>query len=126
MTEMTGADHAILGTLMAFAVGVVKIIERLVDRFADKKKKEGNGHTNGHSSTLDPQVSQAIKEIHDVVQLRDGDGVPLVYWPRSQMETQKEMAKSLVDINRGQDKMVDRLERVGDSLEEIANNTRNK
>lgn len=126
---MTGSDHALLGALMAMSVGLVKIIERLVDWMVEKKKKRledeeraakgTNGHSNGHSAKLDEETAVALKEIHGIVSLKDQDGVPLVYWPRSQIATQKEIAETLCDINRSQDKMVDRLET-------IATNTRQK
>lgn len=112
-----------MGMLLALALAVVKLLEKgaewAITRFKARKKdgedEHTNGHTNGHSAKLDAETAQALKEIHDIVQLRDGDGVPLVYWPRSQIETQKEIAKSLTELNRSNDKIVDRLETISDN-----------
>lgn len=107
-----------MGALLALAVGVVKLLEKLTEWGFGKmrsRKNAANGHTNGHSSHLDTETALVLKEIHGIVSIRDHDGVPLVYWPRSQIETQKEIAETLRDISRSNDKMVDRLEQVVDN-----------
>lgn len=113
-----------VGALLALAIGVVRLVEtfaqwaykKWVKRAEEDAEGTGtNGHRNGHSAKLDPETALALKEIHDTVTLKDSDGVPLVYWPRSQIDTQKDIAKTLQDISRSQDKMVDRLQTIVDN-----------
>lgn len=111
-----------VGMLLALAIGTVKLLEKVVEwgitKIKEKRSKKGsNGHSNGngHSHSLDAKTIQALKEMHDIVQLRDSDGVPMVYWPRSQVDIQKEIVSTLHDINRSQDRMVDRLDQIADN-----------
>lgn len=118
---MMAHDDTTVAMLIALAMGLMKVLEKFAEWAMSKMKKDKG--TNGHSAKLDPETAMALKEIHDIVQLKDSDGVPLVYWPRSQTETQKEMAETLRDISRAQDKTVDRLELVADRLGDIVKNT---
>lgn len=84
---MSETDPAITATLMAVALGLVKILEALVS-FGFKKlmgKLEGQTSSQPALVQLTPEVSQMIRDVHVVATRANSDGLMLVYGPRSEI-----------------------------------------
>jgi hypothetical protein len=131
--EMTGSDHALLGALMAMSVGLVKIIERVVDWAVAKKKKKleddedaerqnSNGHRPFVIVQLDPEASRMImntnnkiNQVSDIIAKIDSNGIPMVYTPRAMVGAQEKLADEMKDLTNGQQLILREIDR---SLEE--------
>src|SRR3990167_1331946 len=108
-------------TVIALVGGVVvlvEVVETLVVRFLGDKKETS---TNGQSSVVrfDPEVAAIIREtssrvhrIFDVNEAKDADGAPMVYFPRSLIETQERMVDVLRQIVAQQERLVEAIERI--------------
>lgn len=79
-------DDTTVAALIGLMWGLVKIIEKGVNWAISKKK----GHVASAIVQLDPQASAAlvqilarVEKIEETVSVKDQDGIPLIYFPRS-------------------------------------------
>jgi hypothetical protein len=105
MSLETG-DHAMIATAMAIALGLVKALESLITWAV--KRSRGKVETarvelGSEPSRMIRETYEATGKIGEIVSLRDGDGVPLVYTPRSALETNVKMAEAIRDLSRDQE-----------------------
>lgn len=114
--EMTGGDHALLATMMALAMGLVKVLEKLADYLMGKKSKE-------IKAVLDEETARALRDTNDrmhhtdeIVSLRDNDGIPMVYTPRSYLDNQLRMAEALRDVSRESQSTSEKIDEILRSL----------
>lgn len=98
---MDAHDHVSIGAITAGAIGLVKIMESLVS-WASKKVRPGK---EKQEVTLAVEPSRMLRETYEhashvsnIVSLRDGDGIPMVYTPRSALQNQLKMAEAIRDI----------------------------
>jgi hypothetical protein len=121
---MDGSDQAILAAAMAVAVGLVKVVEKLVDWLAKKSRNaKGEGVT---VVSLDPETSRVVRETHElsenvarVIERTDYDGVPMVYTPRSIVGNQLKMAEAIRELSHAQDRVHESQEEIDRKLDEI-------
>jgi hypothetical protein len=125
-------DDATIAGLLALAIGLIKVIEVLVI-WGMKKMKSGREGANGHVTLvqLDPSTSQALKEIlekvhdvHQISQVKDQDGIPMMYSSRSNNENVKQIALCLRDVSHCQERIVEKLDKMNDKLETISDNSK--
>jgi len=103
-------ENAILiSSSLAIALGLVKIIERLLDGYLDKR----NGKT--FRCGMLSGYGDAITKIAEIQGRVDDDGIPLCYSPRSILDTQDKILDSIQEIVRTQERtagILDRMQRV--------------
>lgn len=113
--------------LIAVAIGLVKIIEKLVE-WTIKKMSPNNERM---SVVLDTETLKLLHETYtksaiatEIMVLKDTDGVPMVYTPRSIPDDLRQTALLLRDISYTQQKLLDRLEALDDRVEDVQSTQR--
>ncbi len=119
MDPTSGGSHALLATLMALAVGLVKVLEKLADWFMKRGKEEKAMVI----ASLDAEASRMVREtyeknsaVHQVVSRTDNDGIPMVYTPRSYLDNQLRMAEALRDVAKNTDSNAEKIDEILRSL----------
>lgn len=83
---MTETDPTVQASLLAVALGIVKIIEAAVT-WAAKRYFPGQASQQPTPVVhLSPEVSQKMFEVHGIVARTNSDGGPLVYGPRQEVK----------------------------------------
>lgn len=119
MDPTSGGSHALLATMMALAVGLVKVIEKLTDWLMKRGKEDKSTVV----ASLDSEASRMVREtyekgtdVHQVVSRTDNDGVPLVYTPRSYLDNQLRMAEALRDVSKESASTAKKIDEILSSL----------
>lgn len=119
MDPTSGGSHALLATLMALAVGLVKVLEKV----ADWLMKRGKDDKATVVASLDAEASRMVREtyekngdVHQVISRTDNDGVPLVYTPRSYLDNQLRMAEALRDVSKESESTAKKIDDILASL----------
>jgi hypothetical protein len=95
----------VLAAIVAIVVAFSKIIEVILSKALPQK------------SILTDLEREWLKSIHEVHARTDQDGTPLVYMPRTFLEIQRDLQKTLVQIVNDQGKIAAILERMDKRLE---------
>ena len=108
--------------LIALAIGLVKIVEKLVEWVIKKMSPDGGKNV----VQLDPEMSRMVQETHarvvvmaDTMSVKDGDGVPMVYSSRVIADDVRSTAMILKDISYTQQKLLDRLESLDERVSDV-------
>lgn len=116
---MDASEHALLAGAMAIAVGLVKIIEKAFDWLTSRKDRETK-------AVIDVETARALRETNDrvhhsdeIISLRDNDGIPMVYTPRSYLDNQLKMSEAIRDMSDAHDHTTSELERTNKKIDEI-------
>lgn len=121
-------SSVLVASLIALAVGLVKVVERLIDWAMKRKKQEQHKQVEHNNMVLklDDTISKMFVEDHahintmlDVMSVRDGQGVPLVYTPRSIMDEQRQMSMLLGQISASQSRLAETQDRMMDSQSKL-------
>ena len=100
-------------------VFAILIIDRFVTLVIKLREKKGNGNGSGTETVKDIKAividtNNKAASIHELTNRIDGDGVPMVYTPRSIVESQKKTAEAqeqtarhLSEVVRVQKQMAD-------------------
>jgi len=118
---MDAADHAIITSAMAIALVIVKILERSVDWITKKLTKEKEGGVSRVELAAEPsrmirETYEQTKHADEILSVRDGDGIPMVYTPRSALDNQLKMAEALRDMGRD---TVSSQEQISKKIDEV-------
>lgn len=110
--------------------GLMKLISVLVDKFGNGTKSNSilpkdllEAISDVHSEIKEKKCGlteiqgQELKMLHDLHNIKDADGTPLWYVPRSWAVTQKETVDKLHLITETQFKIVDAVSRLERKLE---------
>jgi hypothetical protein len=126
MIPMELADSAALAATVSIAVGLMKIIEHLIDKNfkKDSEKKEEKKETERKvvisvDSALGEILSQnaeKINDIHKVMSKTDNDGSPLVYSSRTSLDLVRTIAAMLHEVSINQERLAKTLEKLEDKL----------
>ena len=120
-------DALYIGAVLALALySLIKIIETLIKKVITKKEEMSSEHKDcalniknsidkiykriEEDSLLTEDERDWLKYLYDLLEKTDKDGIPLCYFPRSYIESQKEMIKVLNNISLWQEKMTYILE----------------
>lgn len=103
---LDASDHAMIATAMAIALGLVKALESLITWAV--KRTRGKEETTKVELATEPsrmirETYEKTNKIEETVNLRDGDGIPMVYTPRSSLANQVKMAEAIRDLSHSQD-----------------------
>lgn len=118
---MDTGDHAMIGMAMAIALGLVKALESLIT-WAVKRSKNGGKEEvtkvelGSEPSRMIRETYESTKHVDEIISLRDHDGVPMVYTPRSALENQLKMAEALRDLSRD---TVSRQDAISKKIDEV-------
>lgn len=98
-------ETAGIAGLIALAIGLSKIIEKLIDRFVPKKH---------HDEVIsDPRITRVVS----ILEAHDQNGVPLVYSPRMLVDQQTKMAELMAKSASSLEKIADQLDGINDHLD---------
>jgi hypothetical protein len=95
----------VLAAIVAIVVAFSKVIEVILSKAMPQK------------SILTDIEREQLKSIHEVHARTDQDGTPLVYMPRTFLEIQRDLQKTLAQIVTDQGKIALILERLDKRLE---------
>jgi hypothetical protein len=102
--SMNASDHALFTSAMAIALVLVKVLEKCFDWVT---KRVSGGKDGATKVELGDEPSRMIRETYEqskhtdeIVSIRDNDGIPMVYTPRSSLENQLKMAEALRDMSK--------------------------
>lgn len=117
------SEHAANGGMIALALGLVKLLEHLITWITKKAKGEEREKTvvvelGPEPSRMLREVYEATQDIRQVTELKDNDGVPLVFTPRSMIQTQ--MAAALRDVDRKTDEIAESVEQISRDIKKGA------
>ena len=120
-------SEATIAGLLALALGLVKVVE-IFGTWAMKKMSPAKSEKSSEKVVvvqLDAEVSRMIRDTHDrvhtmheVTNVRDHDGIPLVYSSRTTGENVSAVAAAVRDISSSQEKIVDVLKDLDEKVEE--------
>jgi hypothetical protein len=101
-----------------------KIIEMLITKLLNKKDENG---ICKHNCNFNDDLRSKLNDIHksserqtrvcEMLEQKDGDGIPLAFYPRSYNDIQKDMKKSLDTICMNSKKQIDILQRIEKNFE---------
>ena len=109
------SDTLTVTALVTVAVALTKVIEILIGKLFNKN---GSSHTNGNGSN--GNGNHKIDAVIAWQNVRDQNGVPMGYFPRSIIDTQEKIASSLHESLVLQGKVIDELSRVTNSIERFS------
>lgn len=116
-----GATHA---GLIALALAVVKVLEVAIGALA--KKMSPSKDEKVTVVQFDPEVSRMIKATHDrvhtmheVTNVKDHDGIPLVYSSRTVGEHVTATAAAVKDNSVKLDRLEDKVDENNDKLNDV-------
>lgn len=105
---METSDHATIGAVITLALGVVKAAEAFIN-WLIKKSRGKEAAARALTVDLSTEPARMLREtyeranrIDDVMSLKDRDGIPMVYTPRSFIDTQSRVAEAIRDLGTGQ------------------------
>jgi hypothetical protein len=123
----------IMFTLIVLSLSLVKLLDVLVKKILPKKQilsdeeldvlKRNNEmlnsitHKVSEESLLTNQEQEWLKNLHNLHDKTDKDGIPLWYVPRSFIDTQKEVIQILSNISKLQEKTTYVLESILKKIE---------
>jgi hypothetical protein len=124
---ITSVEGSVLISLIALALILAKLVEKLVSKFLKGKQKVlseeeyekiksiENKLKIVHAKiedkpTLTDEQNNMLKDLIDLHSKTDSDGIPLHYFPRSFIETQKDIVDVLSEISSHQEKTTYLLE----------------
>jgi uncharacterized protein YaaN involved in tellurite resistance len=130
------SENSILVPLVTLAVILAKVIESLISKFLPQKNKIlseeeyekiksiENKIKVIHAKiedkpTLNDDQNSMLKELYDLHSKTDADGIPLHYFPRSFIETQKDIVEVLQEISSHQEKTTYLLESLMKKIEKV-------
>lgn len=139
---MTGTDTAILLALIPVFVTLVKIVEYLIKKLLPSKgntlsEKETERITGIENTlktiqqkvedkpSLTTDQNSMLKDLYDLHSKTDADGIPLHYFPRSFIESQKDIVDVLQEISNHQERTTYLLEALIKNLDKIENKIEN-
>lgn len=123
-------NPTVLVMLVALSLALVRIIERLIDGFINKKRNNGKVSIapprTGGCNGMTPEEHAALMRLDEMHSQRDKDGIPLWYVPRSMNASMAEFAKimdkiavRLRDVVKAQEIMNKRMDRWEDQTGRI-------
>ncbi|MHB8407976.1 MAG: hypothetical protein ACYDHY_07835 [Acidiferrobacterales bacterium] len=86
------SDHASIGALVGLILTIVKVVEKTIDHFVDKKKAK-----QPILLQLDPEASRLIGEVHAIVAKEDADGGRRIYVPIRTIEQVEQLHRHVVN-----------------------------
>jgi ABC-type transporter Mla subunit MlaD len=116
---MNATDHALLAGAMALAMGLVKVLEKVFDWASNRKGKEIKAVLDGDTARTLRETNEQVRHTSDIIGLRDNDGIPMVYTPRSYLDNQLKMTEALRDLSQNQDTTTSQLEATNKKIDEI-------
>lgn len=106
--DVAGSDPITLGAVVMAAItlagGLLKLVDKLVDRFIPKKDPY-SGHVE-EGQRVEKKVDLLL-EWHNA---KDVNGLPLGYFPRSMVEDQKRIAEILQEVSEQMERVADKLD----------------
>lgn len=124
-------DPFFLGSVAASAfagmVGVEVIKKLLMDKIfpaqdfnpEDRELLKSNSQAISTLNTLVPALAEKVKALYELHDIKDQDGIPLVFAPRSWNETQKENLDITKDLVHSQKETAKALEGVTKIVEKL-------
>jgi ABC-type transporter Mla subunit MlaD len=104
---------------MALAMGLVKVLEKVFDWASNRKGKEIKAVLDGDTARTLRETNEQVRHTSDIIGLRDNDGIPMVYTPRSYLDNQLKMTEALRDLSQNQDTTTSQLEATNKKIDEI-------
>jgi len=128
MEFFTTDNPTVLIMLVALAMALVRIIERLIDNLVKRRngKKSLTPRPAAGCNGLTPEEHAALIRLDEMHSQKDEDGVPRWYFPRSVVksmdgiaETMDRIAVRLRDVVKAQEVMNKRMDRWEDTTTRI-------
>ena len=117
--------------LLQLGVGgifAVMIIRSFIE-YTKATKKNGNGRSGTETEkdikAIVVDTNDRAKAIHNTCSRADGDGIPMVYTPRSMVECQKEIVRTQERIALSQERMVEAHKQMAETIKSINGKIRN-
>ena len=119
-------QEATIAGLLALAMGLLKVLEVFGGWLVKKMSPDKEGSEKKVVVVqLDPEVSRLIHDthdkvirLHDINNVKDHDGIPLVYSSRTMAENVSAVAAAVRDVSSSQEKIVDVLKELDDKVED--------
>ncbi len=110
---------------VAIIQGIFKFAEHLIAKYGSKSGSESEDRISNKdvleaivaNCGLTDRQSEQLKLLYDQHNVKDSDGMPLWYVPRSWAETQKEIVSELRSLAETQHKTLDIIERLEKRLD---------
>lgn len=123
-------QEAIIAGLFALALGLVKVVEvsiaMIAKRVSGTKSEKVDKIDRVVVVQLDPEVSRLIRDthdrvhtLHDIVNVKDHDGVPMVYSSRTMAENVTLIAAAMKDVSSSQERLADVMEKIEDKVDDL-------
>ena len=115
--ETTGIVIIVVAVLQ----GIFKFAEHVIAKYGNKSEgvtnKEILEKLRDLPVGLSDRQTEQLKVLYDLHNVKDADGMPVWYQPRSLAETQKEIVSELRSIAETQYKTLDIIERLENKLD---------
>jgi len=111
-----------LGVGGIFAVLVIRSFVEFVK--AMKKNGNGSSETERDIKAIVIDTNDKAKALHSMCSRTDGDGIPMVYTPRSIVECQKEVVKTQERIALSQERMAETQKQMAETIKSIKDKVR--
>ena len=108
-----------IGAVVAVVLGLVEISKWLIEFILKRANPEILAEKQRQS-----KMENQIQTLYDLHNIRDKDGTPVWYVPRSWMDTQEKVLETCQAIANGQEKLADTLERAATILDRIDQRSR--
>lgn len=125
-------DQATIAGLLALAIGLVRVLEKVIEW--GSKKIRGGTENRGETTTivrLDGETTRMVHDIHtrtgwmsETMSVKDPDGTPMIYSPRSIGDDMKDIASLIRDASLVNQRVLDRLESLDDRVTDVQANVR--
>ena len=120
-------EPTLLGVVVLLSVIILKLVEFIMAKFL--KKSSDRPTSEKIKSVLTPEEAHLLKELYEMHNVKDENGVPMMFVPRDIAETQKDVIRSLAQISMMQEKtayilesMVKSIDRLSDKIDRCPKN----
>jgi len=114
-------EAVVFGALAGVSVGLVRVVERLVDFVTARRQSRKDGHDRDGNGgcALTKGHAEKIGILYEQHQRFDEDGAPLWYMPRSFVDGQRETARLLARTAADQKRTAECLSRIEAKMDKI-------
>lgn len=119
-------DASTTAGLFALAMGLMKVLEIMATWLVKKMGPTKEKSEKVLVVQLDPEVSRMIRDthdnvhrMHDVLSVKDHDGVPMVYSSRTTAENVNSIAAAMRDVASAQERIAGVIEKIEDKVDDL-------
>jgi len=110
------ADAAIISGFFALTIGLIKLATLAINKI---RGRNSDGSEQVEDEEFSSEDRRMLKNLWELNNVKDSDGIPLVYVPRSYNEQHEKIIDALTQISKSQERTAYILEQIANGLSKM-------